>query len=316
MPSPFTPRLGTNYCPRDEEILEIRDLLSRTFVSFKMDILDLPIQWANLTYLSLMGHGWGVLSCRVALEVLTRCPQVQDCRLLMNEDNANNMGPHMGTLTASPASVSLPSGLGRLFRRLAVPALRNFELRGRSNMGSEDPTFVASFVTFLATALSFESFTVDTQIFTRESFMGILRELPTTTTRLSIQDRPRSWTNAVSGILGDDTIALLIPTPEHPGSCPALQELRILRCLCPSDADLLRFITARMTLPASTLRSVDIQFNRERQVDITADIQPYVDGGLKVATSYFHSQVSRSFSPWQGLADAPPITPGNNFQFT
>ncbi|KAJ7019194.1 hypothetical protein C8F04DRAFT_350829, partial [Mycena alexandri] len=209
-----------------------------------------------------------------------------------------------------------PSGIGRLFRRLVVPSLRNFELRGRSNMGSEDPTFVASFVTFLATALSFESFTVDTQIFTRESFMGILRELPTTTTRLSIQDRPRSWTNAVSGILGDDTIALLIPTPEHPASCPALQELRILRCLCPSDADLLRFITARMTLPASTLRSVDIQFNRERQVDITADIQPYVDGGLKVVTSYFHSQVSRSFSPWQGLADAPPITPGNNFQFT
>ncbi|KAJ7762536.1 hypothetical protein B0H16DRAFT_1311583 [Mycena metata] len=304
------------------------NLTAFTFAGSQMDILDLPLQWENLTYLSLgMGHGWGVLPCRVALEVLARCPRVQDCRLLVNEDtSANNMPGALPEFVELPFLHSLqvtslgltPSGIGRLFSRLVVPALRDFELRGRSNRGLEEPTFVANFVMFLSTALSFESFTVDTQLFTRESFAGILRGLPTTTTRLSIQDRARAWSNVVSGILGDDTIALLIPTPEHPGSCPALQELRILRCLSPSDAELLRFITARMTLPARTLRSVDIQFNRERQVDITPDIQPYVDGGLKVSTSYLVNQVPQTFSPWQGLADAPQ-TLGNfslsQFQF-
>ncbi|KAJ7762499.1 hypothetical protein B0H16DRAFT_1311600 [Mycena metata] len=291
------------------------NLTAFTFAGSQMDILDLPLQRENLTYLSLMGHGWGVLSCRIALEVLARCPRVQDCRLLVNEDNsANNMPgalpessgrslvelPFLRSLQVTSLGLA-PSGIGRLFSRLVVPALRNFELRGRSNRGVEEPMFVDNFVMFLSTALSFESFTVDTQLFTRESFAGILGGLPTTTTRLSIQDRAVTR----SGILGDDTIALLIPTPEHPGSCPALKELRILRCLSPSDAELLRFITARMTLPARTLRSVDIQFNRERQVDITPDIQPYVDGGLKVSTSYLVNQIPQTFSPWQGLADAP-----------
>ncbi|KAJ7131625.1 hypothetical protein C8R46DRAFT_1015685 [Mycena filopes] len=287
-----------------------------TFSGAQMSIIELGVQWANLTHLSLMGHGWGVLPCRIALEVLSRSPQVQVCRLLVNEDNTDmtltaveSAGRAMIELpflhSLHVTSLGLPPhGLGSMFSRLVVPALRQFELRGRSNMNVENPTLVASFVTFLATAVAFQSLHIDTQIFTKESLVGIVRGLPTTTTRLDIMDRPRSWGSAISGILSDDTIAELIPTPEHPGSCPLLQELRITRCLCPSDAVLLRLITARMA-SSSTLRSINIQFNRERQVDITGDIQPFVDAGLKVTTAYMHSQVVGNFSPWQGLADAP-----------
>lgn len=308
-----------------------------TFAGHDSNILDFPITWANLTSLSLMGHGWGVLTCKIALDVLSRCSQMQTCRLLLSEDNfgapslipassgsgsGSDSGkgsilelPHLHTVHLT--SLGLPLGVGNLLSRLSLPVLRELELRGHSNIGVDDPTFVTHLVAFLAASSRFEALRTDTQMFTKPSLIALFRGLPATTTRLRLTDRAHPWgPPGVNAVLDDDAIEVLTPSPERDGVvCPKLRELHITRCLCPSDAALLRFLTARMALRESVLRRVEIQFTRQMQVDITPDIQPFLDAGvLDVVTTYHHPTAGGgSFSPWQGLADAPGGGPWADF---
>ncbi|KAJ7705181.1 hypothetical protein B0H16DRAFT_1636670 [Mycena metata] len=291
-----------------------------SFAGHDSNIMDFPIQWGNLTSLSLMGHGWGVLTCKVALEVLSRCSQIQVCRLLLSEDNfgtpslaaaAAGSGsilelPHLYSLHLT--SLGLPLAVGNLLSRLCLPVLHELELRGHSNIGVDDPTFAANLTAFLATSSRFESLRTDTQMFTKPSLIELFHGLPTTITRLRLTDRAHPWgPPGMNVVLDDDAIEVLTPSPDRPIICPNLQELHITRCVCPSDAALRRFIVARMAVPDAALKRVEIQFTRQMQVDITADIQSFVDAGvLEVLTTHHHPNAGvGNFSPWQGLADAP-----------
>ncbi|KAJ7022127.1 hypothetical protein C8F04DRAFT_1139081 [Mycena alexandri] len=289
------------------------------FAGHDSNIMDFPIHWANLTSLSLMGHGWGVLTCKIALDVLSKCSQMQTCRLLLSEDNfgtpslAAGSGsilelPHLHSLYLT--SLGLPLGVGNLLSRLCLPVLRELELRGHANIGVDDPTFAANLVAFLAASSRFESLRADTQMFTKPSLIDLFRGLPATITRLHLIDRAHPWgPPGVNAVLDDDAIEVLTPSPDRTSAivCPKLQELHITRCLCPSDKALLRFIVERMSIPTPALKRVEIQFTRQMQVDITADIQPFLDTAmLKVLTTYHHPTIGGgSFSPWLGLADAP-----------
>jgi hypothetical protein len=280
-------------------------------------ILDFPMQWGNLTSLAIMGHGWGVFTCGMALEVLSKCPQVRVCRLLVNENPSATVtdGSGISTVLELPhlhsfylTSIGLPlDNIGSILRRLSVPALRHFDLRGRSNIGDQHPTFVSSFVAFLGTSQRCESLRIDTQLFNKQSLIELLRGLPPTLKQLRITDRRHSWViDGMKGVLDDDALAVLTPSPpEPPISCPVLEELHITHCTSPSDAALLRFITTRMAVQPVTLKRVEIQFSREMDVDIQADIEPFVDAGLRVSTRYHHAPAAGNFSPWQGLPDAP-----------
>ncbi|KAJ6594645.1 hypothetical protein B0H19DRAFT_1096301 [Mycena capillaripes] len=298
--------------------------------------LEFPVRWGNLTTLSIMGHGWGVLTCRFALEILAKCPLLRVCRLLVNEDNTDVPADIPGFVLELPllhslhiTSIGLPlGGIGHMLKCLSLPALQHFDLRGRSSAMSENPSFVPNLLAFLGTARCFESLRIDTQIFTKQSLIGLLRGLPTTTKQLRIADRLHSWvTVGMMGILDDDTLAVLTPSfpfAESVGvSCPHLQELHITHCSSPSDAALRRFILARMAIKPHTLRRVEVQFAREKEVDVMADpdVQRYVDGegnggeGLRVVTKYQLAAVAGNFSPWQGLPDAPGVWSGMDSDF-
>ncbi|KAJ7910943.1 hypothetical protein B0H13DRAFT_1876264 [Mycena leptocephala] len=234
-------------------------------------------------------------------------PQVRVCRLLVNEDPSATVtdGSGISTVLELPhlhsfylTSIGLPlDNIGSILRRLSVPALRHFDLRGRSNIGDQHPTFVSSFVAFLGTSQRYSK-TVSYRAPPRAA----------ADPKAAAHHGPRhSWViDGMKGVLDDDALAVLTPSPpELPVSCPVLEELHITHCTSPSDAALLRFITMRMAVQPVTLKRVEIQFSREMDVDIQADIEPFVDAGLRVSTRYHHTPAAGNFSPWQGLPDAP-----------
>ncbi|KAJ7173435.1 hypothetical protein C8R46DRAFT_1348114 [Mycena filopes] len=196
---------------------------------------------------------------------------------------------------------------------LGSPHLKHLSLFGSAtqNIGGlpvrwENLTYLSA-MGFNNMSLSYSSVL---ELLASPSLVTLFRGLPQTTTSLRIADRPQMWNpDDVFCVLDDAAIAVLIPTPENSGGCPALQELSITNSTAPSDAVLLQFLKARMAVPASTLKKVKIKFSRERQFDIMPDIQPFLDDGrVEVSLVYHSHSTTGAFSPWQGLPDAPGNT--------
>jgi hypothetical protein len=184
--------------------------------------------------------------------------------------------------------------------------LRDFTLSGQGEPQVFDA--VDPLVASLAAATRLESIGIDSELFSKSSLMDFFRGLPPTVKCLHIGDLVTMWhpPDVVMAALDDDTLAALSVSPDHPSLCPALQELVISHCRNVSDEALLHFIISRM--PA--LKRVDVKFDREKQVDILPDLQPFVDDGLKVSITQI-SVPPPQFSPWQGLPDPPPGSWGN-----
>ncbi|KAJ7147978.1 hypothetical protein C8R46DRAFT_1359489 [Mycena filopes] len=291
-------------------LLKAPNLTELSFTGRHGEIPDVPVRWENLAHLS-VGH---TLPCLVALELLSRCPQLQVCSLLIHLGDISMDGP--GGIVEVPLLHSLSitgfsPAIEMMFRRLSLPDLRHLDVQGQpGNMGSELQLSIEDFLVGLAVSSRLQTLRINTPMFTSSSIIQLFRSLPTSITCLHITDRMIPWGHDYAdGIVDDEVIAALTPTPDNPGSCPALQELQIILCSSPSDAALLRFIEARMTLVSpSTLKKVAVKFRREKQVDIAADIQPLLnDGRLQVITSYTSPPVFGSYSPWLGLPDAPEL---------
>ncbi|KAJ7157194.1 hypothetical protein C8R46DRAFT_421707 [Mycena filopes] len=290
--------------PTQFALFKAPSLASFTFTGRHVTVEDLPVRWGNLTYLS-VGH---VLPGRVVLELFGRCSQLQVCSLIIDPDIWADAGPVVELpLLHSLQLAGFSQGIGTTLRRLSLPKLRHLAVKS-DLLSAHSPPSIEDFLTFLAGSSCFESLEVDELTCTRVWFGQLLHDLPASTTCLQITDSPQweSW----FGIVADDAIAALTPSPENPESlsCPALRELRIINSSSPSDAALLRFIEARMTaVSPTTLRKVAIEFCRERQLDILPDIQPFLsDGGLEVTITYSAPPLAASrYSPWQGLPDGP-----------
>ncbi|KAF8138038.1 hypothetical protein K438DRAFT_1880999 [Mycena galopus ATCC 62051] len=54
-----------------------------------------------------------------------------------------------------------------------------------------------------------------------------------------------------------------------------------------------------------TLKRVTIDFDRQRVLDITPDLQTFIEMGLDVTLTHLPTLPSSKISPWDGLADAP-----------
>ncbi|KAJ7234000.1 hypothetical protein C8J57DRAFT_1381455 [Mycena rebaudengoi] len=270
--------------------------------------LDLPLRWGQLKFLSLVGHGWSVgdsLTSEAALHVLTKCPQLQSCRILISDGTSSPDSFYGNSIvelplleTLSIESVGIPALTVRtLFSRLSLPGLRHFDFRGRSENGD-------SLGPFLAASTRLESVDIDTETFSQKSLIELLRDLPPSLRRLQITDRVHRW--GAEEVLNDAVMAVLTPSPSRPvPCCPALRELNIPQCRAFSDEALSGFIRGRLAAEPRTLKRVEARFNRDMQVDVVADLRPFIDeAGLKVLLYYLAPPVWQ-FSPWQGLADAP-----------
>ncbi|KAJ7725946.1 hypothetical protein B0H16DRAFT_1384123 [Mycena metata] len=272
------------------------------------DPRHLPLCWEFLTSLSIIGSHWNTAFCLTndtALEILSRCPRLRTCHLLLNGGPASQLPENSGR---SRSILELPSlhslelqsfnapafGPGGIFGSLSLPGLRHLVLHSRM-----DDARVALNFPFLVVSPQLESFESNFQVFNGHSVLDFIYVLPPTIQRLRFSGFPSLR------VFNDDTLRALTPTSDglHVG-CPALQELSLANCVNLSDAGLLNFITARMASQPVTLRCVDIQFGREQQFDIRPQIQSYIDGGLQVSTTY-HLPSDWKLSPWRGLPDDP-----------
>ncbi|KAJ7933926.1 hypothetical protein B0H13DRAFT_1700784 [Mycena leptocephala] len=290
--------------------------LSRFYMAGNVSSSDLPLRWDQLTTLSLLGPTWGgghAQTSEVILELLSKCPKLQTCELLVHDPPEGYLPgfilecPVLRTFHLHGVGSTLYTS-ARLLSRLSLPDLRDFALHGP--MGPYGPTeppgsasTVDSLVSSLVPSTRLESIGIDSDLFSKYSLMDFLRGLPPTVRSLHITDMTHTWRPHGVDVeaLDDDVLATLGVSPNHPKICPALQELVIHNCRILSDDALRRFIISR--IPALT--RVEVNFARERQVDILPALQSLVDDDLKLSITHI-SPPPLQFSPWQGLPDAPP----------
>ncbi|KAJ7037438.1 hypothetical protein C8F04DRAFT_1209818 [Mycena alexandri] len=274
-------------------------------------LLHLPLRWESLTHLSITGHWhqWDqpapALDINAALWMFSHCPSLRACQLLISEGN-NPLPPQ----ESRHSIIDLPSLLSLdiiclselvfesgLFTRLSLPELRSFKFSSNSSNYFQEVAFP-----FLLTSSHLESLDMEVQMFSPQSLVDLLHTVPST-----IQLRLHGRFDGRPDPLNDDVLIALTPSSDRPSlGCPILQELHITCCMNVSDEALHRFIVARMTAQATTLRCVNIQFGRAKELDIQSEIQPFLDAGLEVSTRYNETR-SIEFSPWRGLLDAPDV---------
>ncbi|KAJ7646568.1 hypothetical protein FB45DRAFT_890795 [Roridomyces roridus] len=282
---------------------------------------DLPLRWGQLTELSIMGPAWGIghtQTSEVVLQVLTRCPQLRSCKLLVHD----NPGVHPSPLPESITSCAFLHTVellcvgsplytsGRLLSRLSLPELRHFKLRGHG----EPPGATAwTLSRALAPSTRLESIDIDSDTFSKGALMDFLRGLPPTVRRLEVMDLVHAWhASMAEGSFDDEVLAGFVATAQP--FCPALRELVIAHCRLVTDEALLRFVESRVKRgTTTTLRLVDVQFDREAQTDLRPLLQRFVghgEGCLRKVLISYNSPSPLHFSPWQGLPDAPVPTHG------
>ncbi|KAJ7157308.1 hypothetical protein C8R46DRAFT_1293871 [Mycena filopes] len=283
-------------------------LLQRLEVSTvegSLPLFDAP----SLTEFTVTGrHVWIEDLADIRWEGLTLL-SLEVCSLMLDPDNVlvDEPGRVLVPLLQSLHITGFSQGIQTMFRRLSLRELRRLEVTSEYALDDElhTPISVEDFLTFLAISYCLERLRIGTPMFTPSSLVQLLRGLPASITCLHIADHLYPWVPTyVAGIVNDEMIAALTPTPDYPGSCPALQELQIIRCSSPSDAAVVRFIKARMTaVSPSTLTKVALKYQREKQVDIAANIQPFLENGHLEFTASYASLPA--YSPWLGLPDAP-----------
>ncbi|KAJ7443021.1 hypothetical protein FB451DRAFT_1437980 [Mycena latifolia] len=233
--------------------------------------IELPLHWGSLINLSIT-ETQGFPANETALQILSRCPQLRTCRLLVHY----------------PPDIAFC----RLFGGVSFPQLRNLKLRGMSD--NENMPHVG----FLATAPLIEKLEITDGGFSKLFLASFLRELPPTLRELNISSDVTGYDN---GSFDDEILESLSPSVDFPTPCcPGLQALEIQYSSAISDEALLRFLRSR------TLKRVVIRFNRAMELDICPELQPLVQNGLHLALTYitYNLPVPLS-SPWEGLPDAP-----------
>ncbi|KAJ7366565.1 hypothetical protein DFH08DRAFT_728613 [Mycena albidolilacea] len=275
-------------------ILHSPSLTSFSFAGSN-NLSDLPLRWNQLTSLSLFPR-WDAeyaQTCQVALDILSICPKLQTCRLIVHDSpdvtNAVIECPLLQTIDLVCVNGSLLHTAGRLLSHLSLPGLEDFKLGGQQDPQQESTA--GSLLSSLAASPRLKIIKIDSDAFTKSSLIDFLRGLPPTIQQLHILDPIAPW---IEAWLDDDGLAVLAT------HCPGLQELTILNCRKVSDEALLRFISG---MPA--LKHIAVEFRRERDSDIRPSIQPLVDGGLSSIITYLPDLPPPPFSPWEGLFDEP-----------
>ncbi|KAJ7441753.1 hypothetical protein FB451DRAFT_96336 [Mycena latifolia] len=258
--------------------------------------MELPLRWGSLINLSITDtqNIEDCLTSETALQILSRCPQLRTCRLLVHDPpdiiSSGFEEPvlELSFLHTLDLGCNTFQTVYRLFGWVSFPQLRNLKLRGMSD--DENMPYVR----FLATAPLIEKLEISNVWFSNPFLASFLRELPPTLRELKISVDP-SFDNAS---FDDEFLESLSPSVDFPTPCcPGLQALEIQYSSAISDAALLRFLESR------TLKRVVICFHRAMELDIRPELQPLVQNGLHLALMY--NPPVQSFSPWEGLPDAP-----------
>ncbi|KAF7376868.1 hypothetical protein MSAN_00104300 [Mycena sanguinolenta] len=265
---------------------------------------DLPLRWSQLTNLTVGGHKWSVpmtLSSHALLRVISKCPELRCCKLMVHEPTAMFEIPisehpivelpFLHTLAIDCVGRVAPT-VSNLLMRFSLPELRDFAIFGSAQ---DSPTLG----NFFARLVGLERLRIDINTFSQTSLLETFHTLPLSIRRLWISNIDHPWDQPQTDV--DELLAVLTTSPEL---CPMLQHFSIDSGFNLSDRAVLLFITARMQESPPTLDRVDINFGRQKVVDIMPDLRAFIEMGLAVSLVYLPPQPSQD-SPWLGLPDAP-----------
>ncbi|KAJ6456468.1 hypothetical protein C8R45DRAFT_1034563 [Mycena sanguinolenta] len=285
---------------------------STTGSSFNPQTLR-ALPWHQLTQLTIGGHAWETsITTDTILQTLSQCNELRVCSLVVNNPgHLNPVSQSQCPIVELPSLHTFTLDCGsfpcRVLDRLSLPQLRDFTLRGG---------YDHSLAPFFGLCTHMETLRIDSNSFTKSTLQESLRALPLTMLHLTIRDDTLHDGPAGLPVLDDDVLALLTPTPGLSGAhvaCPVLETLTMKHCFLITDAALLRFVTGRTAMAASSgsesriasaLKRVDIDFNRQMTLDIMPSLAPFIEGGLNVMLSY-SPRLTALLSPWEGLPDAP-----------
>ncbi|KAJ7646462.1 hypothetical protein FB45DRAFT_890525, partial [Roridomyces roridus] len=267
----------------------------------------LPLRWTQLTVLHLLpsmsyAPDYPVLTGTAARDILSRCLALRICSIhvcdevdlaLPTRDTIEC--PYLHTLelyNSHPGELAFT--MRQLFTGLSLPRLLRVRLAGYGRT----PTNTHHLSPFLVSAPRLESLRIFSYYLTQDMLVTLLRGLPTLR-RLHLE---------CSDSLQDKFLDFLTPTADSDYCCPNLKEFVAWDCSI-SDAALLRFINTKMTSGfGDRLELVEGNFRRVLQLDLRAELQPYVNAGLLLRLKYpdpMPVPPRESFPPWQGLERSP-----------
>ena len=276
------------------------------------DVTRLPINWSQLTNISLEGSAWGAssgsLSISRAYNLLSLCPNLITCRLeivtAFNELPLEPDAPLISLPFLTKLSIREESAnLSELFTLLHFPSLDYIEFHTTIQPSQQSTTSLLSLLTgFHKTT----QLTTDAQFFTRQDFVRCLRLCPFLK---SLWIRKVYAMGAPPGIpacrVDDEFLKLFIESSSDGGYlCPLLEDFESSSETAFSETALLQFVKVKnggsrtTTTGLAKLKRLSVLFYCRSLCDIKQELEPYEQAGLVTSINY---PLTAPFSAFGGL---------------
>ena len=167
-------------------VMKAPKLRSVCLTQLNEDATRLPINWGQLTRLSLEGTSWGTISSLTvpkAYEILSSCRNLISCRLEIASitEYSHDPGPLFSQFVISlpfltDFSVYEGASLSTLFTFLHLPALKSLEFHTTIWPTQESTTSLLSLL--ICSRSMIQQLTTDAQFFKRQDFIKCLRLCP------------------------------------------------------------------------------------------------------------------------------------------
>lgn len=300
------------------------------------DVTRLPINWNQLTNLSLEGTSWGVssrsLSVSRAYKILSFCQNLISCRL---EIGTTGQDEESSETETSTSIISLPflaklyvrehNNLSGLFALLHLPSLNSLEFHTAIWPTQGSSTSLLSLLTCSDSTI--QDLITDTQCFTRQDFIKCLRLCPSLKS-LAIRKvygmgyairSPPPWPQTDDFTCSvDDAFLDMFTSPNDDNNdqdpegclCPNLEDFESSSSETAfTESALLQFIKRKNDdndseprIPGlAKLKRISVIFYcRPLNDDINPELDLYKQAGLEAIVSYPRLYAA-PFSPFEGL---------------
>ncbi|KAK6977619.1 hypothetical protein R3P38DRAFT_3123867, partial [Favolaschia claudopus] len=203
---------------------------------------QLPLRWHILTELSVGGSRWQTLDDEMVLQTLSRCPQLQTCKMIIHVASQSPLLHRpVELLFLHTLYLDLGNVCCCLLDRISAPGLRTFLLRGYGDLP----------VSFLGSCAFLENLDLECGS-PNTPLLECLAALPKTMRQLTLRDRTaRSGLWGLQGSINDAVLRLLTPIAEFSEEptaycCPSLAGFTLICGPSVADSALELFITRRM----------------------------------------------------------------------
>ena len=283
------------------------------------DVTRLPINWSQLTNISLEGTSWGSsssLSISRAYRLLSLCQNLITCRLEIGIMAGFEELESTTTLISLPFLTRLSvreetAGLSRLFTLLHLPALNYIEFHTTIQPTLQSNTSLLSLLTRFQNTIQLVT---DAQFFTRQDFIKCLRLCPLLK---SLSIRKAYAMGAPPGIpfcKVDDAFLKMFFEPSNDSDegylCPHLEDFESSSETAFSETTLLQFVKEKNGSTTTTntglakLKHLFVVFySRSLNNDINRELEPYEQAGLVATITY---PLRAPFSAFGGLPGYSP----------